>query len=287
MTDNPSTRPVAAVPESGWSTAAVSWSAVIAGAVAAGALTAALLVLGSAFGFASFSPFAGDGLDLLTIGIVTVIWLVLVQFLASVLGGYLAGRLRGRWSITSDEVFFRDTAHGLLTWALSTILVFAVLGASAAGAGAVGTHAAATVVATAEEDADPLVYFSDRLYRADGVNPAETEAARAEARRILARWIALEEDGIPAEDRDYLVARVSAETGLGGDEAAARVDAALNDVEAAEQEARDRADDVRAAGATLALVTFLALLIGAFSASAAAVFGGRERDGLEDAAITP
>ncbi len=283
MTDFTTTR---AVPAEGWKTSAVSWSAIIAGAVAAGALTAALLILGTAFGFATFSPFLDEGLSLTTIGIVTVVWLIFVQLAASALGGYLTGRLRIRWSIQSDEVFFRDTAHGLLAWALSTVLVFAVFGGGVAATGAIGAQAATAASALADEDdADPMAYLTDRLYR--GANPAETGEARAETRRIFARWLAGEQEGILAEDRDYLVALVSAESGVGGDEAAARVDAALNDVREAEQEARDRSDEIRAAGATLSIATFLALLFGAFTASVAAVYGGRERDGLEDAAITP
>jgi hypothetical protein len=283
MTDFTTTR---AVPAEGWKASAVSWPAIIAGAVAAGALTAALLILGTAFGFATFSPFLDEGLSLTTIGIVTVIWLVFVQLAASALGGYLTGRLRIRWSINPDEVFFRDTAHGLLAWALSTVLVFAVFGGGIAATGAVGAQAATAAAALADEDdADPMAYLTDRLYR--GASPAETVEARAETRRIFARWLAGEQEGILADDRDYLVALVSAESGVGGDEAAARVDAALNDVREAEQEARERSDEIRAAGATLSIVTFLALLVGAFTASVAAVYGGRERDGLEDAAITP
>ncbi len=272
-------------PSGGWSKSAVSWPAIIAGAMAAGALTAALLILGSAFGFASFSPFTGEGLSLATIGVVTVIWLIFVQIAASALGGYLAGRLRVRWSIQRDEVFFRDTAHGLLTWALSTLLVFTVLSGGIGAAGAIGAHAATAAVMTQGEEADPLNYFSDRLFR--GASPAATEAARAESRRIFARGLADGGAGVSAPDRDYLVTLVAAQAGIGAGEAETRVDAALTDLRAAEETARDSADAIRAAGATLAIATFLALLAGAFAACVAAVFGGRERDGLEDAALTP
>ena len=52
------------------------------------------------------------------------IWLIVTQWVAFALGGYMAGRLRVRWaSLHTDEVFFRDTAHGLLTWAISTVVV--------------------------------------------------------------------------------------------------------------------------------------------------------------------
>jgi len=54
----------------------------------------------------------------------TAIGLIVVQWLASGLGGYVTGRLRTKWVGThTHEVFFRDTAHGFIMWALSTVLV--------------------------------------------------------------------------------------------------------------------------------------------------------------------
>ena len=48
----------------------------------------------------------------------TAIWLIVMQWLSAALGGYITGRLRTKWVNThSDEVFFRDTAHGFVTWA--------------------------------------------------------------------------------------------------------------------------------------------------------------------------
>ena len=50
-------------------------------------------------------------------------WLVVVQVLSGALGGYLAGRLRTKWRHVHDhEVFFRDTAHGVVVWGLSTVI---------------------------------------------------------------------------------------------------------------------------------------------------------------------
>lgn len=103
---------------------AVSWSAVIAGTVAAIALTLILLSLGSAFGLASVSPWPGVGAKPTSFTIGAGIWLVITQWLSAVLGGYLAGRLRVRWhGLHTDETFFRDTAHGLLTWATATVVM--------------------------------------------------------------------------------------------------------------------------------------------------------------------
>lgn len=106
---------------------AVSWSAVIAGTVAAISLTLVLLALGSAFGLASVSPWPGLGAKPSSFTIGAGVWMVVTQWLSAMLGGYVAGRLRVRWhGLHTDEVFFRDTAHGFLTWATATVVMAVV-----------------------------------------------------------------------------------------------------------------------------------------------------------------
>jgi hypothetical protein len=103
---------------------ALSWSAVAAGTVAAIALTLTLLTLGSAFGLGSVSPWPGVGAKPTTFTIGAGLWLVVTQWLSAAMGGYLAGRLRVRWhGLHTDEVMFRDTAHGFLTWATATVIM--------------------------------------------------------------------------------------------------------------------------------------------------------------------
>ncbi|WP_439634306.1 hypothetical protein [Glycocaulis sp.] len=286
MTDAPIAAPVAATTPARWAGPAISWSAVFAGAFAAGGLTIILVILGSAFGFGAMSPFAGDGLSLTTISIVTIIWLIFTQILASVLGGYIAGRTRLRWSIHADEVFFRDSVHGFLTWAVATAFMFVVAGI-AAGGGALGATAVTAAAVHSEEGAPaPATIITDRLYRAPGADPEALASARQEADRFVVRAIA-DPDSVTAEDRAWLVEDVAERTAIGVNEADARVQAAFAQMDAARAEARDEVDTARAASATLAIATALAMLFGAFVASAAAIFGGRERDGLEDRLISP
>jgi hypothetical protein len=105
----------------------VAWSAIWAGAATAIAFSLILLMLGSGLGFAAISPWPGVGPTPTTFTIAAGIWLIITQWMSSAVGGYMAGRLRHRWlSLHNDEVFFRDTAHGLVTWATSTIIVVAV-----------------------------------------------------------------------------------------------------------------------------------------------------------------
>ncbi len=59
--------------------------------------------------------------------------MIVVQFIASSMGGYLAGRLRTKWAtIHSDEVYFRDTAHGFLAWSVGLVITAAFLASAAA-----------------------------------------------------------------------------------------------------------------------------------------------------------
>ncbi|MER9433307.1 hypothetical protein NKI67_33615, partial [Mesorhizobium sp. M0408] len=114
---------------------AVSWGPIVAGAFAASTLTFILMLLGSGLGLSMVSPWSGSGASVTTFAVSTAVWLIVVQWLSSALGGYLAGRLRTKWvGIHTDEVFFRDTAHGFLAWALATLLVAGVLGTALSAA---------------------------------------------------------------------------------------------------------------------------------------------------------
>src|SRR5664279_1717338 len=108
---------------------AASWGAIVAGAFVAVSASLILLSLGAGFEFASISPWAGHGISAMTFTVTSAIWFIVTQWISACLGGYIAGRLRTRWVGTHPhEVFFRDTAHGLVTWALATVVVVSVLG---------------------------------------------------------------------------------------------------------------------------------------------------------------
>lgn len=126
----------AAVDVADASGSAVSWAAILAGAFATAAIALLLAVLGAGFGLSSLSPWSSTGATLATVGVGAAIWLVIVQWLSAALGGYLTGRLRSAWTgVHTDEVFFRDTAHGLLMWAVAVIGAFIACVAAALGGG--------------------------------------------------------------------------------------------------------------------------------------------------------
>src|ERR1041384_4001951 len=110
------------------SASGVHWGAITAGALGAVGITFVLISLGPALGHVTVSPWSPSGSAPKAFGIAAGIWLIVTQWLSSGLAGYLAGRLREKWvGIRTDEVLFRDTAHGFLAWALATLLVVTLL----------------------------------------------------------------------------------------------------------------------------------------------------------------
>ena len=284
----------------------VSWGAIFAGAAGAAALSLILLILGVGLGLSSVSPFAGAGASATTFGVSTIAWITFTQLAASGIGGYLAGRLRTRWAATHvDEVYFRDTAHGFLAWAIATLATAAMLtsaiggivGTTASAAGSVVGGAATTAAAAAPAAAGAMKsdgpamgngYFVDSLFRKDATAPAAAASAPAsdaapmgaEAGRIFASG--LEAGALPADDVKYLGQQVSQRTGLSQADAEKRVNDAFTRMKAkadqAKADAKEAADKARKASAYAALWLFVSLLVGAFVASLLATFGGRQRD---------
>jgi len=279
------------------SSSAVSWGPVIAGAFVATVVTLVLMLVGAGFGLTLVSPFPSESSSAATISVYAAIWLVLVQWLSSGVSGYLAGRLRTIWvGVHTDEVFFRDTAHGFLTWAVATVVVAMFLSSTVSsivsGTTRAVTQAAATTTAVAADAAAEKLpdlstsYFTDALLRPSDPRtpPAATaagsnEAATAELSRILMRSAANGE--LSAADRTYVEQLVAARTGLSDADAKARVDAVLKEIEEAKVATQQAADTARKSAATTALLGALSLFIGAFIACAAAALGGRQRDDEE------
>ncbi|WP_349974806.1 hypothetical protein [Pseudomonas sp. WHRI 8519] len=268
----------------------VSWAAIFAGAAAAASVSLILVVLGAGLGFAATSPWADEGASAKALGVSTIVWLLVTQIIASGLGGYIAGRLRVKWAnLHGDEVYFRDTAHGFLSWAVATLVAaMLILGAAGnlVGAGASAASQAATVSAAAgassatSNDNDSMGYFVDSLFRGDGPAPVSEDAANGVAARILAKGIA-GDGALPAEDRAYLAQLVAQRTRLSQAEAEARVDQVMAQVQQLKTDAKQAADTAAKVAAWTALWTFVALLCGAFFASLAALYGGRLRDRVQ------
>ncbi len=267
---------------------AVSWAAIIGGAFVIAAVTMLLLALGSGLSLSSVSPWPGSGVSATSFTVMTAIWLIVVQWVSAGLGGYVTGRLRTQWTgVHSDEVFFRDTAHGLLAWAVAAVIGFGLLASAAStivggGAHAVGGLASSAVSGASQGGAQSAGsgggvsgYYLDQLFRSDRDASGEQDP-RPEVARILAMGV--QNGSVPDGDKNYLAELVATRTGISQDDARKRVDTLIGQEQAAEQKAKAAADQARKAAASLSFYTFFSMLIGAFIASAAAALGGRSRD---------
>ena len=272
---------------------AISWGAIIGGAFAIVSISLILLALGAGLGFASVSPWSNTGPSATTFTVAAAIWLLVVQWLSAAFGGYLTGRLRTKWvSVPSDEVYFRDTAHGFLAWAVAAVITAAVLASAtssliggaarlagtAAGSAAQGTTANATAP-FGSAVLDPTAYLVNELFRNDHPEAnGNPQVARAEAAPIIARGLA--EGSMPAADKAYLTQLAAAHTGLSQPDAARRIDDVDAQVTAVWVKAHQAADQARKAASYLSFFTAFAMVVGAFIAAVAATVAGHRRDQL-------
>jgi hypothetical protein len=258
----------------------VSWEAVGAGAVSIAALTLLLVALGAGLGLSAVSPWSNTGVSTSTFHVGTGIYLIIVGVMSSAIGGYLAGRLRTKSvGIHTNEVFFRDTAHGFLAWAFATIISATALVSTIAYLANGTTAGVSEAAARSDQALNPAQLYVDKLFRAapvagtplPGDNPANTSGPRAEVVRLWTADFAAGED-LPAADRAYVAQIVAARSGLSLVDAEKRVDQVVS-------EAKENADRTRRGAAHLSFWLTAALLAGAFAASLAAAEGGALRDG--------
>ena len=292
---------------------AVSWGAIVAGAAAIAALSLILLILGTGLGLSSVSPWTYSGVSATTFGVSTILWLIFTQLFACGIGGYLAGRLRTKWiAVHTDEVYFRDTAHGFLAWAVAALATAAILtsvigslinsgiqaGATVAGGVAATATVATTGIATtvgsgiisSSTDNNSMDYLIDSLFRKNlsadtsdttqDTNPALSEASALEVTRIFINSI--QTQNLPTEDIRYMGQLVAKHTDLTQQDAEKRVKDTFayiqEKLQAAETATKEATDQARQASAYASLWLFISLLTGAFVASFAATYGGRQRD---------
>ena len=266
---------------------AVSWASIAGGAVSAAALTLALLALGAGLGLSSISPWSDSGVSASTFKNTAGVYLVIVAVMSSALGGYLAARLRTKWTgLHTNEVFFRDTAHGFVAWAFATVLSASVLAAAATHIVSGDVSGVGPAAAQGAQSApNPSQIFVDKLFRTDGgaapagggtagAAPSSATGNEAARREVSRLWLSSfrENNDLAPADRTYVARLIASQTGISQAEAETRVNAVIGEAKAA-------TDRARRGAAKLAFWMTAALLFGAFSASLAAVEGGQHRDG--------
>ena len=253
----------------------VCWSAVIAGGFVTAAVSLILLALGTGLGLSSFSVWSYSSSTATKLGAAAILWMICTHLASSAMGGYLAGRLRTKWSnIHNDEVYFRDTAHGFLAWSVAVVITAAFLASAAASmigsSSAEGGIKSPPSFQSESQTTSANMYFIDMLFRSD--HPAIDSASSndwSEAAVIFAE--SLKKGDLAPDDKGYVDQLVSIRTGMNQTEADKRVLDTFN-------KAKEAVESTRKTLAHTLLWAFLALLIGAFCASFAATIGGRQRD---------
>jgi hypothetical protein len=228
---------------------AVSWGAILAGTAVAAASSLLLFALAAGLDLASLSSWPRRGFSAASMTTLAAITLIVTQWISAGLGGYITGRLRTSWVGThTHEVFFRDTAHGFITWCVATVLlasgVFSPAPSSPGAAlrkGAVAALAAPAACPASACPAQSPMLPQTVLPPATVLSPATPVGEPGEGRLLL-----------PATPASAGSAQF--------------VDAPL----ASAADARE--------AATSSVLTALSMLIGAFIASVSAALGGRLRD---------
>lgn len=265
------------VPAANTSVSGVSWAAILAGAMAAASLSLLLFILGTGLGLSSVSVWTGQGMDAGALGWTAVAWIAFTQLASAGVGGYLAGRLRTRWQgVHTDEVYFRDTAHGFLSWALATLAMVALMGAAAGGAVSGAFKAAQTVATSASSvvggaigaaggaaaggaaamagasgaDASPqgLAYWTGSLFRnsaatSGSTTPADMASATREAGVIFAQ--SLRTGQLSAADEQYLAQLIARNSDIPVEEAQKKVRSTFDSVQMQIKQAEQKAEEAK------------------------------------------
>ena len=142
----------------------MQWSVIFAGAAVATAISIVLVQFGSIVGLSADGPLRGEGFTAMKAVLATGIWLLWVQLLASLAGGYIAGSMRSSTPfLSAHENEMRDGIYGLTVWATSTVAVFIALSLAAAGAAYVEVNSAGEQIVDslteAEENAAIIFAF--------------------------------------------------------------------------------------------------------------------------------
>ena len=142
------------------------------GALAAVAITVLLLALGSGIGLSSVSPWSALSPSATTFTLLAAVWLIVVQWLLSALGGYISGRLRTKWA-----------GHCILRAIAPTAAIYASALQSPTMCSTPTQGAAPATAADADDLSGPvLLAHPTRLRAAHSFHAAATPSSGAGAR---------------------------------------------------------------------------------------------------------
>jgi hypothetical protein len=252
------------------STSAVSWSAIFAGTAVAVASSLVLFALTAGLDLAALAPDRATSATSLTV--LTGIALVVTQWISAALGGYMTGRLRTRWVSThTHEVFFRDTAHGFITWCVATVVMASGLASASATFPSGHIH----VTAGSHGRNTRLVSAGFALPgSARSATAAFAAAAPVTDRAVRSRLVLPDGPAAVESASAYRPAAMQMPPASHG----ARAAVEAQSLWPADLSTSSGDDGTRKAAAATSIITALSMLVGAFIASVSAALGGRLRD---------
>jgi len=248
----------------------IQWGAIVAGAIAASALAFVLHSFAIAIGLSTSStaPTWRDASFALVA--LSGLYLIFAAVFSYGFGAFVAGSILARNRVAEPKTFeFHDGIHGLLVWALATLLTAVVAIAAAQTLTRLTASSGGSAGLSSSVAGENIIAFDlDRLFRAERAPDGDVNSARAEAGRIL--LTAASHSGLQADDRSYLIRLVSARTGLAQPDALRRVDEVV-------ARAKENITRARRSGVLLGFMVGAAALLGAAVSWFAASAGGDRR----------
>lgn len=258
----------------------ISWGAVIGGALMALVIQIILNMIGVGVGLATGNAAAGDSPSASSFSVGAGVWWVVSGIVAAAIGGYLAGRLSGKPSASTTAY------HGLISWALSTLVIIYLLSSAATGLfggalstvssalGGAGKTVGASVQTAVQAAAPQLNNMNDPMSRIEGqVRSASGGQDPAALRDAAAAAVRAALSGDPAQQAaatDKAADALAKAQGIPQDQAKAQIVQYQQQYKEAMEKAKAQAKQVADATAKTvsrgALFGALALLLGALAA---------------------
>lgn len=269
----------------------ISWSALLAGVVLVVAIQLVLSLLGASIGFGTVDVTAGDTPSASAFGTGAGVWWVVSACISLFVGGYVAAWLAG------VELRIDGLWHGLVTWALVTLLTVYLLSSAIGGIASGGASALAGLASTlgsgiksaAAPVAEATGLSPDMMkQRADAFlqTPASSDPATMtpqDAQKQVASDLLVYEKGGPdaAGAKARIIDIIAAQAKIGRPDAQKKFDEADAKLTRARDEAvqaaKTAADATASAAAKTGYAVSIYLALGALAAALGGLVGGAGR----------
>lgn len=263
----------------------ISWGAVFAGAIIGLVVQLILNMIGIGVGLSTVDAVAGDTPTAASFSVGAGLWWVVSGIVAAGIGGYLAGRLSGKPSHSTTAY------HGLIAWAVSTLVVVYLLSSAAGGLiggalsgastalGGAGKALGSTAQTAVQAAAPSLSNMNDPMARIEGqvrsASGGQDPAALRDAAASSVRAALSGDASAQAAATDKAADALAKAQGIPNEQAKAQVlqyqQQYKETVAKAKDQAKQAADATAKTVSRGALFGGLALLLGAL----AAFFAGR------------